>query len=65
MIETVNKICAQLPERWVISLCMENGAAWVEMTYKERSCKLPDPTDKTIIEQLNDALCVATGWEKP
>ena len=63
MIETVNKICAQLPEGWLISLEMESGAAWVDLYKDGGIVDLPDPSDKTIIEQLNDALCVAKGFK--
>jgi hypothetical protein len=47
----------------VLSLCMENGAAWVELGVDRiGNVKLPDSADKTLINQINDALCVAIGW---
>ena len=63
MIEIVNKICNQLPEGWLISLEMESGAAWVDLYEGSGIVELPDPTDKTIIEQLNDALCMSKGFK--
>ena len=70
MIETINRICAQLQPGWMIELCMthgevqDGGGPTVELVDPEnRLLNLPDPSDKTIIEQLNDALCVAKGFE--
>lgn len=61
-----NRVCKHIPGDCVISLCMENGAAWVELG-KDRKGRvdLPDSADKTLIEQLNDALCVANCWGEP
>jgi len=56
----INKICRELPEGWTLSLDMENGAAWVSLERPGGAyCKLPDATDKTLVEQLNYALRVA------
>jgi hypothetical protein len=61
--ETANKVCRHLPENMVLSLCMENGAAWVELGVDRiGNVELPDFADKTLIDQINDALCVANGW---
>jgi hypothetical protein len=61
--DAANKICQHLPENMVLSLCMENGAAWVELGVDRiGNVKLPDSADKTLINQINDALCVAIGW---
>jgi len=63
MEDIINKICQQIPAGYVISLNMENGAAWVSLVNtNDDDIELPDSTDKTIIEQLNDALCVANKW---
>lgn len=62
--ETVNKICGALPEGWVINLCMENGSAWVECFNPDGSIQQLPETDQGLEEQLNDALCVANGWEQ-
>ena len=58
-----NRVCQHCPSGYVISLCMEDGAAWVQLD-KGRAgfVGLPDAADKTLLEQLNDALCVANGW---
>jgi hypothetical protein len=58
-----NKVCKHIPGNMVLSLCMENGAAWVELGEdKFGSVDLPDSADKSLLEQINDALCVAKGW---
>lgn len=67
MIETINRICAQLPLGWSIELCMANDEshdrAWVRLIdSRGKHLSLPNSSDKTIVEQLNDALCVAKGW---
>jgi hypothetical protein len=55
--EMVNQVCRDLPEGYVVSLSMERGAAWVELYEREgRSVGLPDPADKTLSEQLQEAL---------
>ena len=59
--EVINKICGQLPEGFMINLCMENGAAWVELITPSGITKDIDGGCQTIIEQLNYALCIATG----
>jgi hypothetical protein len=64
MEETINKICVQLPPGWTIELSIEKDTAWVNLVDPLGECpELPDSSDKTIIEQLNDALCVAKGWD--
>jgi len=60
--ETINRICQQLPKGFVISLFMEKGVAYVELSNGKNHIPLPDSTDKDILEQLNDALYVAKGW---
>lgn len=66
MIETINKICAQLPEGWIIELCMTHGevqegrGAFVNLVDSQgRYPNLPDSSGKTIVEQLESALVVA------
>ena len=61
--ELINKICKQIPPGYEIKLHMENGAAWVTLVNaNDDDITLPDSADMTIIEQLNDALCVANKW---
>lgn len=62
--DIANKISEHTPDGFVISLHIENGAAWVELAKDNKSdaVKLPDAADKTLFEQLNDALCVANGF---
>ncbi len=60
-----NKICGEAPEGWVINLCMENGAAWVEAIKPSGFTIDIDGGDQTLAEQLNEALCIATGKVNP
>lgn len=57
-----NRVCEQLPEGYQIRVVMENGAAWVELIGVDDNCvELPDAADKSLDEQINDAVCVACG----
>jgi hypothetical protein len=60
-IQTVaNKVCGQVPEGWEVQLCMERGAAWVTLRNPDGDFEpLPDAADKSIEEQINDALAAA------
>jgi hypothetical protein len=64
--DAVNSVCRHLPDGYEIDLCMENGSAWVTLwRIHVEGCgviDLPDSDDKSLIQQLNDALCVANGW---
>lgn len=58
-----NKVSALLPAGMVVSLMIENGAAWVELVDNcWRPIPLPDHADRGLLEQLNDAVCTARGW---
>lgn len=57
-----NRVCKHLPEGYVLNLAMENGAAWVELIDADGNyVTLPDAGDRSIDEQINDALGVACG----
>ena len=64
LLNSINKVCKEIPKNYIIKLCMENGSAWVEAfdwsnehRYSEVYClSLPDSTDKNLQEELNDAL---------
>ena len=59
----VDIICGHLPTGWTVALEMEKGSATVNAVDDFGNfATLPDTADKTIIEQLNDALLVANGW---
>lgn len=62
MEETINKICGQLPEGFIVNIGMENGAAWVELITPEGLIRDIDGGGQTITEQLNEALCMANGF---
>lgn len=58
-----NRVCQHLPDGWELRLCMERGAAWVTLHNPDGDCpELPDAADKSLEQQVNDALCVALGW---
>ena len=58
-----NAVCRHLPEGYELRLCMENGAAWVDLRNPDGDCvELPDAADKSLEKQVNDALCVACGF---
>ena len=62
--DAANKVCANLPDGCVVALCMEEGAAWVELFDPQGDRRLlPDSADKTLIEQLNDAVDMANESE--
>ena len=60
--EIVEQVCKDLPVGYVMSLQMENGAAWIEL-HNDMGFRidLPDSADRTIAEQLEDALKTVTG----
>ncbi|RUR52733.1 hypothetical protein [Vreelandella populi] len=61
--EVANAACKHLPDGYVASLCMEKGAAWVELHAPDGGkLALPDSTDKDLVEQVNDAIAVANGF---
>lgn len=62
--DLANRICKHTPDGCVISVRFENGAAWVELhrDHCPENTPLPDSADKTMLEQINDALLVANGW---
>lgn len=62
MKEIINKICGQLPEGFMLNLCMENGAAWVELINPSGVMVNLDGFGETLEDQLNEALCIATGF---
>ena len=62
-IETVaNHVCRLLPPGWELRLCMENGAAWVTLHNPDGDCiETPDSADKSLEQQVDDALRVVIG----
>jgi hypothetical protein len=60
LLAMANKVCGQLPEGWEVQLCMERGAAWVALRDTNGDFHpLPDAADKSIEEQINDAIAAA------
>lgn len=61
--DVANTICQHLPEGFEVRLCMENGAAWVELSDDHGDGRtLPEIDDVCLATQLNSALCAARGW---
>lgn len=61
--QLANAACKHLPEGYIASLQMENGAAWVELHGPEgEKLNLPDSADKDLVDQFNDAIAVANGF---
>jgi hypothetical protein len=61
--DVANKICQHLPAGFELRLCMESGAAWVELSDDHGDDRtLPEIDDVCLAAQLNNALCVACGW---
>jgi hypothetical protein len=58
--EIANRVCGELPVGWELCLNMENGAGWVKLYNPDGDCPpLPDAADKSLEEQIEDALGVA------
>ncbi len=58
--ETANETCRNVKPGYTIKLAMEEGAAWVELTGPDGyEIDLPDSADKTIEQQINDAIAAS------
>ena len=58
-----NLVCLHCPPGYEIKIQMEDGSASIELWKAGHgSVELPDPADKQLLEQLNDAICIANGW---
>lgn len=61
--EIANTVAQFLPLGYTLSLRIERGSAWVEVTdAREVPVPLPDAADKSLYQQINDGLCRACGW---
>jgi len=61
--EIANTVARFLPPGYTLSLRIEHGAAWVEVTNEHSfPVPLPDAADKSLYQQINDGLCRACGW---
>jgi hypothetical protein len=57
LMDTINNVCHELPGSHYLYIGMEYGSAWVEcFNNKGDQVELPDSTDKTLEEELQDAL---------
>jgi len=58
--EIVEQCAGTLPDRWVLGIGVENGAAWVELFDQDGDKReTPDAADRTLPEQVADALDLA------
>ena len=65
MEEIIEKACKHLPEGWQINICMENGAAWINV-FRQPDGEfdhLVEGVDQSLKEQLNEALNIANGFK--
>ena len=61
--EVANTVAQFLPRGYTLSLRIERGAAWVEVTDQQEVPEpLPGAGDKSLYQQINDGLCRACGW---
>lgn len=62
MVEKVRKL---LPLGWELSICIESATAWITLHNPEGyRQKLPDATDKSIDEQIDEAIFIARRIHK-
>ena len=61
--EVIEMACQYLPINYIVSLCMENGSAYVELVdINNGEIILPDSADKSLVEQIVDAIGTANGF---
>jgi len=59
--DAANAVCGHVPHGYLVLLCMENGAAFVMLSDPQGiDVAIPDTADKTLAEQINDA--VRAAW---
>jgi hypothetical protein len=54
----INKAAGSLPEGWIIELCVEKGAGWVDLYYQGEKHDF-DTTDMSLSRQVSEALEIA------
>lgn len=60
-----NRVCNQLPGGYELRVVMGYGGAWLELIDGDcNDVALPDAADKSLDEQINDAVCVACGLKE-
>ena len=61
--EIANAVATHIPIGYTLSLHVERGSAWLELTDpREVPVPLPDAADKSLYQQINDGLARACGW---
>lgn len=59
--DAANAVCGHVPHGYLVLLCMENGSAFVIVNDPhDFDVALPDSSDKSLAEQINDA--VRAAW---
>lgn len=59
----IEAACKYLPEGYEVGLCMENGAAWIELHDPEgNKLEIADSADKNLDEQVIDAVTAAVDY---
>lgn len=69
LMEAINNACRDLPIGYTVHLGMENGAAWVELSWPDRIKEFGfsdniDGADRTLAEQIEYAVSIALETEK-
>ena len=54
--EKIEKAAGCLPEGWCINICVENGAAWVEIQDPEGIAAVIDVADMGLPEQIEEGM---------
>ncbi len=61
--DLADDVCLYVPIGYEISLNFESDGICVVLTKCGHHVELPDSADKSIAEQINDALLVANGFD--
>lgn len=61
----VQAAARDLPDDYVISICVEHGSAWVEVCGGERFEYLPDGAGMTLSEQISECIAKAKEHASP
>ena len=60
LLDVANRMCQLIPEGWELRLCMERGAAWVDLRNEAGDCiELPDPGDAPLHQQMERAVAIS------
>jgi hypothetical protein len=58
-LKMLNRVCRDLPQGWIVRICLERDAGWVEMSRPDGSLVDLDAGDTTLDLQIGEALKLA------